>query len=63
MSQTEVASGNYLDSQTVPSQEAETAQVLNFAGAGDSYFAYLTVPIHNDAVGEVYRTNQCYIIG
>ena len=48
----EVASGNYLDSQTVPSQEAETAQVLNFAGAGDSYFAYLTVPIHNDAVGE-----------
>ena len=48
----EVDSGNYLNADAVPSQEAVTSQVLNFAGTGNSYIAHLTVPIHNDNIGE-----------
>ena len=48
----EVASGNYLDADANPSQEAITSQSLSFAGTGNSYLAHLTIPIHNDNVGE-----------
>ena len=50
----EVATGNYLDNTTNPSQEANNTQALDFEPIenSDQYFAILRVPIHDDNVGE-----------
>ena len=53
----EVASGNFLNEAATPtSQEVATATEVDFTGSGDSYTATLSVPIHDDEVGE--RTGQ-----
>ena len=53
----EVGTGDFLDETATPtSQEALTSKRLNFTGAFNSYSAILSVPIHNDIIGE--RTGQ-----
>ena len=50
----EVGAGNFLDENASPSQEVANSQSLNFEQIGNTriYSATLTVPIHNDNVGE-----------
>ena len=50
----EVASGDFLNENASPSQEAINSQLVNFAqnGASGPYLGTLSVPIHNDSVGE-----------
>ena len=53
----EQGSGNFLDENTTPlSQEAITTQLIDFTESNQIYTATLSVPIHNDSVGE--RTGQ-----
>ena len=53
----EVASGDFLNEAATPtSQEVATAAEVDFTGSADSYTATLSVPIHDDEVGE--RTGQ-----
>ena len=53
----EVPGSNFLDETTTPtSQEAENEQEIDFSGSANNYTATLSVPIHNDNVGE--RTGQ-----
>ena len=51
---TEVASGDFLNENASPSQEAINSQLVQFSQIGGSgpYLGTLSVPIHNDAVGE-----------
>ena len=49
----EVSTGDYLDENASPSQEAITTQAIEFVSAGPNNFvATLAVPIHDDRVGE-----------
>ena len=50
----EVDSGDFLNENSSPSQEAIATQLVNFSQSGGSgpYFGTLSVPIHNDSVGE-----------
>ena len=50
----EVGVGDFLDENASPSQEAANSQSLNFEQIGNTriYSATLTVPIHNDNIGE-----------
>ena len=53
----EVSTGNFLNDNATPtSQEAVTTQAIDFTGSNNSYTATLSVPIHNDEIGE--RTGQ-----
>ena len=53
----EVGSGDFLNDNATPiSQEAETTQAIDFTGSNNSFTATLSVPIHDDEVGE--RTGQ-----
>ena len=50
----EVASGDFLNEGTSPSQEAIVSQLVQFSQVGGSgpYLGTLSVPIHDDTVGE-----------
>ena len=53
-------SSDFLNAAATPtSQEAETEATINFSGSAGSYTAVLSVPIHDDNVGE--RTGQIQV--
>ena len=59
----EVAGGDFLDATAVPNQETVTEQNLDFSGTVGSYQATLSVPIHNDAIGERSGEIQVALLG
>ena len=49
----EVGTGDFLNESATPtSQEALTEAQLSFSGSSGYYAATLSIPIHNDTVGE-----------
>ena len=57
----ELGSGDFLDSNATPiSQEMVTYQAVDFTGSASTFTATLSVPIHDDEVGE--RTGQIEVV-